>query len=99
MGTPHKHAAVIKAWADGAEIEYRNPDAIHSAWFTTKHPVWVDGFEYRVKPDKKQEVSSALAQVFYECGYEATYPKDAPKQYKGPWFNAFYSELERIFQK
>lgn len=23
MGKPHKHAALIKAWADGAEIEYR----------------------------------------------------------------------------
>lgn len=24
MGTPHKHAALIKAWADGALIQYKD---------------------------------------------------------------------------
>ena len=28
MGTPHKHAALIKAWADGAAIEFRSSEML-----------------------------------------------------------------------
>ena len=51
--TPHKHAALIKAWADGAEIE---------RWFGKewrKHTwcdIWVHDFEYRIKPEPKPDV-------------------------------------------
>ena len=48
MGTPHKHAELIKAWADGAEIQYR----FHSnaPWVDKEKPVWDLGNEYRIKP-------------------------------------------------
>jgi len=56
MKTPHKHAAFIHAWADGAEIEVRirNDDV----WLKlTPHPAW-DSTEYRIKPTPKPDVVS-----------------------------------------
>lgn len=51
MNKPHKHAEVIKAWADGAEIEYRDlPDP---QWYDAPCPNWYTNFEYRVKPQPK----------------------------------------------
>lgn len=44
---PHKHAELIKAWADGAEIEYKTPSG---KWFTLCQPTWLPLREYRVKP-------------------------------------------------
>jgi hypothetical protein len=47
--TPHKHAAIIKQWADGATIQ-----RLHgSNWWTTKAPEWNGDDEYRVKPKEK----------------------------------------------
>ena len=49
MGTKHKHAEVIKAWADGEGVQFRNTG--YSGWTDLTHPnpVW-DCDEYRVKP-------------------------------------------------
>lgn len=52
--TPHKHAEVIKAWADGAEIQYRSPESMSISWNDTKDPAWNVEFEYRVKPQPKK---------------------------------------------
>ena len=46
--TPHKHAEVIKAWADGAEIEVRTS----TGWVYTSNPSWDRVNEYRVKPSE-----------------------------------------------
>lgn len=54
MNKPHKHAEVIKAWADGAEIEYRHPESKDGNWEYTPTPVWHDEFEYRVKQEPKK---------------------------------------------
>ena len=43
---PHKHAALIKAWADGAEIEFQLPDG---TWFNAT-PDWSEFITYRIKP-------------------------------------------------
>lgn len=48
MNKPHKHAALIKAWADGAEIEYL--DSEPSEWRTIISPVWHEDKYYRIKP-------------------------------------------------
>ena len=56
MKKPHKHADVIKAWADGADIQWR-PDS-SSAWADMRtNPSWFEGCEYRVKPEKKPDVA------------------------------------------
>lgn len=47
MNTPHKHAALIHAWADGAEIERKEPDG---TWVKSDCPTWKLHYEYRIKP-------------------------------------------------
>lgn len=46
---PHVHAEVIKAWADGAEIEYRHEDS--HVWRVADNPTWNLYIRYRVKPE------------------------------------------------
>lgn len=46
MNKPHKHCEVIKAWADGAEIQYREK----GGWMKCNSPQWFEETEYRVKP-------------------------------------------------
>lgn len=44
----HKHCALIKAWADGAEIEYY--DVSSSRWADISKPNWHTETLYRLKP-------------------------------------------------
>ncbi len=48
---PHKHAEIIKAWADGARIEYRIDKEFK--WQDKDHDIWYEGWEYRVEPERK----------------------------------------------
>ena len=50
---PHKHAELIKAWADGAEIEWREDE--WSIWRTKSYPTWEPYLQYRVKPEVKPD--------------------------------------------
>jgi hypothetical protein len=45
--TKHVHADLIKAWADGAEIELLYPK---SGWKSVSIPTWSVTCQYRVKP-------------------------------------------------
>ena len=47
---PHVHAELIKAWADGAEIQYWSD--FYKGWFTSKTPWWETGTKYRIKPEQ-----------------------------------------------
>lgn len=50
MPTPHKHAALIKQWADGAIIEWRRGQ--NDKWREAKLfevLAWIIDYEYRVK--------------------------------------------------
>jgi hypothetical protein len=50
---PHKHADLIKAWADGAEIQVKN----HlNEWQDSFDPRWMTSIEYRIKPQPKPDV-------------------------------------------
>ena len=52
MHTPHKHAEVIKLWADGAQIQYK--DAGMDTWRDMQPyswPGWFSVTQYRVKPE------------------------------------------------
>jgi len=51
--TPHKHAALIKAWADGAQIERKNS---RGDWFYVYAPDWDVDEEYRIQPEPKIEI-------------------------------------------
>lgn len=43
---PHVHAEFIKAWADGATIQYWSND-----WYDCPHPKWEEQAKYRIKPE------------------------------------------------
>lgn len=45
---PHKHAELIKAWADGADIQCKSV----GSWYNILAPHWGNGVEYRIKPTK-----------------------------------------------
>jgi hypothetical protein len=45
---PHKHAECIKAWADGAEIEYY--ESAIGVWYLSSEPTWNKHGQYRIKP-------------------------------------------------
>lgn len=54
MKQPHKHAALIKAWADGAEIEiYRT---YNERWELHPYPSWSPDCQYRIRPEPKPDV-------------------------------------------
>ena len=50
----HKWHKEIKAWADGAEIEYRETIG-NAKWVYLENPAWLeDDVEYRIKPQPKE---------------------------------------------
>lgn len=49
---PHLHAEVIKAWADGHEVQYRLPQT--DKWEDTEFPTFCPEVFYRVKPEPKK---------------------------------------------
>ena len=50
---PHKHAEAIKAWADGAEIEFFS--STFKEWIITREPFWYANLLYRIKPTKPKD--------------------------------------------
>jgi hypothetical protein len=72
---PHKHATLIKAWADGADIEVRCTTNYSSKAGATLAPwqsvndlddvVWLDEWEYRIKPTPKPDIH-VFAKLYYE---------------------------------
>lgn len=53
MKTPHKHAELIHAYADGAEIQLQNSIG---EWMDEKYPTWNLTAVYRIKPERKSDV-------------------------------------------
>ena len=72
----HKHADLIHAWADGAEIEWRSKQYTSNEWYPCNNPSWDDIAEYRLKqkPDVVKYLICGLKswvevddQVGHEC--------------------------------
>ena len=57
---PHKHAELIKAWADGAEIQYKDELGEWETWDGYNAPPWYPDEEYRIKPEPKPDVPEGL---------------------------------------
>lgn len=53
---PHIHAEFIKAWADGAEIEYFSK--VSNRWCLAITPNWHFDYDFRIKPEPKPDVVS-----------------------------------------
>lgn len=56
MPKPHKHAKLIKAWADGAEIQVCDYSSESVSWINVKSPQWREDFAYRIKPEPKPDL-------------------------------------------
>ena len=63
----HKHADLIIAWANGAEIEYLN--GINNEWrtFVKDHNVWYEDWEYRIKPEPEPDYVQYINFHFNLC--------------------------------
>lgn len=72
MGQRHKHADVVIAWANGAEIEARS--SADRKWVVARNPTWWADVEYRVKPGKKYRVA-----LFNDNGNIYTSTADTPE--------------------
>ena len=48
MRQPHKHADLIKAWADGAKVEVLDDGGL---WQTDHFPRFFPEWKYRIKPE------------------------------------------------
>ena len=53
MKTPHVHAELIKAWADGFEIEAYQGGGL---WKHVLSPSWGSGTTYRIKPEPRPDL-------------------------------------------
>jgi hypothetical protein len=76
---PHKWAKEIKAWADGAEIEYRHTD---DNWYAMKNPSWNNEYlEYRIKSTPKEP---QYLYVYNDGGYSLiSFVRDNSTNYIG----------------
>ena len=63
---PRPHAGVIKAWADGYEVQYRVLDG--EEWCDTRYPEFSVHNEYRVKPESKKPPTTWYQGVFSNPG-------------------------------
>ena len=83
MGQPHKHAEVIKAWADGESIEVQ----VGEEWQKVARPLFLVDSVYRVKPKNLtvkrhvsyvvyQDMTRTLGVAESECNIEYTFDPD-----------------------
>lgn len=66
MKKPHKHAALIKLWADGETIEYYGTTT--KKWHVIPEPSWCLGVLYRIQPPS-DKLYDAFACAFTICEY------------------------------
>lgn len=55
LKTPHVHAELIKAWADGATIQIQLPST--GTWHDNPSPTWCANVKYRIKPEPKPDTT------------------------------------------
>lgn len=55
--TPHKHAALIKAWADDTslKLQCRRLGEDEDEWCDMENPSWSRYYDYRIKPEPKPD--------------------------------------------
>ena len=85
---PHKHAELIKAWAEGAIIEYH--DGYH--WWEESNPDWGDdSFKFRIKPKPKADVVKLFkAEAHPILGLRFTECTDLPRNEGEHWIKTVW---------
>ena len=86
--TPKRDADVIKAWADGSEVQWRTPGSLQE-WTDNNHPSFNENLEWRVKPDplsiKYQNYllsQDAIMPIYVRCW---TSESEETRQYIEKW--------------
>ena len=64
----HKHAELIKKWADGNEIEIKT----QNGWSYCPNPDWSEIGEYRIKPEEKNDFAVSAC-VKFKLGVQGDY--------------------------
>jgi hypothetical protein len=80
----HKHYDMIIAWANGAEIQWKDPK-YKLDWHDIEHPHFFVEYEYRIKPEEKQPVVRWLWAYKTPSGWVST--------------SSFYTEGEAEYTK
>ena len=75
----HKWHKEIKAWADGAEIEYCSYD-IWSDW--SEDIGWYENYEYRIKPHPKEP---QCLYVYRDGQHHITFTTNPPYPAQNTW--------------
>lgn len=63
MSTPHVHAELIKAWADGAVIEVLTSNG---HWMRPSTPIWAPSKVYRIEPETPKPI--VVVETMRYCG-------------------------------
>ncbi len=75
MKKPHKHAELIKAWADNPLLEFQWRITEKGAWDDVSgQPSWYEHNEYRIKPELKPDI----VQEWYVSPNMSTIFRDTP---------------------
>jgi len=54
---PHKHAELIKQWADNPALKFQYHSQLGMGWQDVAYaPDWDSNYEYRIKPESKPDV-------------------------------------------
>jgi len=67
----HKHADLIHAWADGAQIQFFN--IVYEEWDDTPYPCWDEKGQYRIKPEPKPDIFYKAKIVVFTGGVKFDY--------------------------
>jgi len=72
----HKHADLIHAWADGAQIQCKSHE--NDKWEDVRTPAWGEHFFYRIKPEPKPDIVRYLEMPMF-WGYVERRPESNMK--------------------
>ena len=61
----HKHADLICAWANGAEIQIYVSKRGDWVWVDTCEPMWLESAKYRINPEPKPDVVAHYYATIY----------------------------------
>lgn len=86
---PHKHCELIKAWADGAEIQMYSKT--FRDWIDHQEPHWNPDYEYRIKPEQKPDVVKLFkAEAHPILGIRFTECTDLPRNDGEHWIKTVW---------
>ena len=95
----HKHAKLIKAWANGAKIQWWNAE--HRKWFDlddSRPFSWDESIVYSIKPEEKKPVVRWLwaKQVLGDWQISPVYrsKEEALKTFNSPFICLEYTRTE-----